>query len=416
MEFLTMPRATIRTIRGLAVLDSRGRPTVRAFVQLADERWYAGTAPAGASTGRYESVELRDGGPRYGGRGVDLAVAIINGEIADLLVGRSACDQARLDARLVDVDGTPNRSRLGANAMVAVSMAVARAGAGATNVPLWKYLANGRPEAKPIPLMNVLNGGLHAAGGLRIQECMIVLHVDASSADRIRCGVEVYTALHRRLTALGASTALGDEGGFVFAGGNVHAALSMLVASIEEAGYQPGTEVSLAIDAAANGFFDGRCYAPDADLRLSSKALTAWWGALLNDFPITVLEDPCSEDDWPGWKHLTTELGDHATIVGDDIFVTNPMLIGRGIADGIANAVLLKPNQIGTVTETLEASEVARKAGYKIVVSHRSGETGDTFITDLAVALGADYLKAGAPARGERTEKYNRLLEIEAGL
>ncbi len=417
MEWSVMRAALeIRAVNALPVLDSRGRPTVRAFVELSNGMKFAATAPAGASTGLFESVERRDGGSRYGGLGVDLAVASIRNEISEALGGRDPREQGAIDETLIQLDGMPDRSSLGANAIVAVSMAVARAGAAVSRQALWQYLAAGQATSQPVPLMNVFNGGAHAAGGLRIQECMLVPHGPATTAERVRCGAEIYAALRTHLVALGVPTGVGDEGGFIYHGTDVRGALDLLVAAIEAAGYRPGTDVSLAIDAAANALYDGRLYAPQTDLQMDSDALTTWWGALLDEYPIVLLEDPCSEEDWPGWHHLTRELGARATIVGDDIFVTHARLIERGITEGIANAVLLKPNQIGTVTETIEAASIARKAGYKIVVSHRSGETCDAFITDLAVALGADYLKAGAPARSERTEKYNRLMEIEAGI
>lgn len=411
-----MSDISISSIRAISVLDSRGRPTVRAFVDLSDGRRFSATAPAGASTGRYESVELRDADKKFDGLGVGRAVEHVEREISAALIGRTPSDQAALDAAMIELDGTDDRSHLGANAIVSVSMALARAGAGVANQPLWRYLAGDRKVSNPIPMMNVLNGGAHAAGGLRIQECMIVPHGAETSSERIRWGAEVYSALRRNLAADGAFTGLGDEGGFIFTKGDIRDAMRLLVKSIESAGYRPGADVALAIDAAANALYADGIYTPDAGVRLNSAQLTDWWGSLLDEFPLVILEDPCSEEDWPGWKHLTDALGKRVTIIGDDIFVTNAKIVQRGIDQGIANALLLKPNQIGTVTETLAAADLARKAGYKLVVSHRSGETSDTFIADLATALGAEYLKTGAPARGERTEKYNRLIEIEAGI
>lgn len=412
---------TIDHIDAWSVLDSRGRPTVRVQVGLSDGATFVATSPAGASKGAHEAQELRDGGARYGGLGVELAVSFVQHELRAALVGEDPRAQAQIDGLMVDLDGTPDRSRLGANAIVALSMAVARAGAHAAELPLWLYLASRAPEPRsirlPIPLMNVLNGGLHASGGLMLQECMIVPHGQPSIAERIRCGAEVYAQLRSILDKAGLSTALGDEGGFVF-DGDPEPALHVLSRAITDAGYRVPEDVSLAIDAAADNLVDpeGR-YTPARGVALDKDGMVAWWVDLCARHPISLLEDPLAEDDWPTWTTLTTDLGtDGMTIVGDDIFVTNAETIAKGAAAGVGNAVLLKVNQVGTVSETIAAARVAREHGYKLVVSHRSGETCDTFIADLAVALGAEYIKAGAPARSERTEKYNRLIEIERAM
>jgi enolase len=403
---------SIASIDALAVLDSRGRPTVRAYVTAGD-RIYVATAPSGVSTGTLESTELRDGQPAYGGLGVNRAVDNVRSTIASALEGRSVLDQSAIDRTLVELDGTPTRSHLGANAIVAVSMAAARAGAATSGVPLWRYLTNGEIGNGPIPAFNVLNGGAHARGGLRLQEFMLVPTGPKTMADRVRCGSEVYSALRVLLAERDYSTGLGDEGGFIFSSGGVNDALDLLVGAILRAGYEPGKDVGLAIDAAATSFYSDGMYEPEPGLSLASSDMIAWWSALLDRFPIVLLEDPLAEDDWNGWHDLTAALGGRSIIVGDDIFVTNARIVERAVREGVGNAVLLKPNQIGTVSETIDAAHAARAGGYKLMVSHRSGETSDSFIADLAVALDAEFLKSGAPARSERTEKYNRLLEIE---
>jgi enolase len=415
---MTVPEAYVSSVHveridALTVLDSRGAPTIRVIVRLSDGSIAAATAPSGASTGKNERAELRDGGKQFHGRGVEHAIANIRTKIAPLLYGTRPYELANVDQAMIDLDGTPDRSHLGANAMVAVSMAVARAAAASQKRPLWRYLSVGRPGT-PIPLFNVINGGAHASGGLRIQECMIVPHGLRSTSDCIRCGAEVYTCLRTRFTERHLSTSVGDEGGFVYSGAGVEEALVLLTKAVEDAGYRPGIDASIAIDAAANGFYNGDgTYSPDAHLRLSSDEFCDWWRSLVQEHPIVLLEDPLAEDDIRGWQRITEDLGDRITIVGDDVFVTDAQRIANAVRVGVGNAALLKPNQIGTVSETIAAWDVANEGGFKTVVSHRSGETCDAFITDLAVALGADFLKAGAPARGERTEKYNRLLEIE---
>lgn len=404
----------IESIDAMEILDSRGSPTLRVFTRLSDGSVGVASAPSGKSTGKRESVELRDGGSAFSGRGVQNAVDNVRGPIATRLIGQRINDPVAIDRALVELDGTTDRSRLGANATVAVSMSVWRALAQWNHEPLWKTLAQNPPNGQPIPLFNVINGGAHAAGGLQLQEFMLVPHGLPTTRDRIRCGAEVYAELRTCFAEAGMSTGVGDEGGFVYTGQRVRDAISLLRAAIERSGYRVGDQVSLAIDAAANGFRnDDGTYSPETGMRLSSEQMCDWWCELVESEPIVVLEDPLHEDDIKGWSLLTRRLGSHITIVGDDIFVTDPSRVRRAVYDGIANAVLLKPNQIGTVSETIEAWREARRGFYKTVVSHRSGETCDAFISDLAVGIGSDYLKAGAPARSERVEKYNRLLEIE---
>ncbi|HTX57454.1 MAG TPA: phosphopyruvate hydratase [Candidatus Acidoferrales bacterium] len=405
---------TIVAVDAMTILDSRGSPTLRAFTRLSDGSLGVASAPSGKSTGKRERLDLRDGGREFAGRGVQNAIDNVRGPISLTLCGQGVSDPVAIDRALVELDGTPDRSYLGANATVAVSMSVWRALAQSNREPLWKTLAQNPPAGLPVPLFNVINGGAHAKGGLQLQEFMLVPHGLPTTRDRIRCGSEVYAELRACFAEAGMSTAVGDEGGFVYTGQRVKDAITMLCAAIERSGYCVGEEVALAIDAAANGFRnqDGT-YSPEVGRRLSSEEMCDWWCELVEDAPVVMLEDPLDEDDVKGWELLTRRLESHVTIVGDDIFVTDPARIRWAVHEGIANAVLLKPNQIGTVSETIQAWQEARRAGYKTVVSHRSGETCDAFISDLAVGIGSDYLKAGALARSERTEKYNRLLEIE---
>lgn len=404
----------IAGVDALAVLDSRGAPTVRVMTRLSDDTCAVATAPSGKSTGRSEKAELRDGGHRFFGLGVDDAVAGVRGPIAERIRGLPVSDPAAIDRALVALDGSVGRTRLGANALVATSMSVWRAAAQSQNEPLWRVLSQSESPGKPIPLFNVVNGGAHASGGLRLQEFMLVPHGFDSTMDRVRCGAEIYATLRTCFAEAGMSTSVGDEGGFVFTSGRVAEAIALLCSAIERSGYKVGTQVSLAIDAAANGFYsrDGT-YSPEPDLSLTSEQMCQWWKELADAAPLVILEDPLAEEDVDGWKLLTELIGKRMVIVGDDIFVTDAERIRFATINGIANAALLKPNQIGTVAETIEAWRAAREGGYRTVVSHRSGETADTFISDLAVGIGSDYIKAGAPARGERVEKYNRLLEIE---
>ncbi|HEY7261634.1 MAG TPA: phosphopyruvate hydratase [Trebonia sp.] len=404
-------------LTALEILDSRGRPTLAVTVTLADGTTARAGVPSGASTGSREAVELRDGDKaRYDGRGVLTAAANVNGEIAGLLRGGSWSSLAKADQAMIALDGTPDKSRLGANATVGVSMALARALAASAGIPLWRWLApRGVTPSLPVPHFNVLNGGVHAPNELDFQEFMIAPLGAPSMAEAVRAGAEVYAALRRELTSRKLSTGLGDEGGFAPEISEPEEALRLLVQAIGDAGYAPGRDgVSIALDPAASEFreADGR-YRVAGDL-LDSGQLTARLAAITDQFPVHLIEDGLGEDDDQGWVALTARLGGRVELVGDDIFCTNPAIITRAIGRGIGNASLIKLNQIGTVTETLEAMRICRDAGYRQFVSHRSGETEDAFIADLAVGTGCGHLKSGAPARGERTAKYNRLLEIAA--
>lgn len=411
---------TVFTVAGLSaleILDSRGRPTLAVTITLADGTTARAGVPSGASTGSREAVELRDGDKsRYEGRGVLTAASNVNIEIAGLLRGRSWASLAEADQAMISLDGTPNKSRLGANATVGVSMALARALAASANVPLWRWIApDGVAPSLPVPHFNVLNGGVHAPNELDFQEFMIAPLGAPSMAEAVRAGAEVYAALRRELTSRKLSTGLGDEGGFAPELSEPEDVLRLIVQAIADAGYTPGRDgVSIALDLAASEFRreDGR-YKVAGDL-LDSGQLIDRLAAITDEFPVHLIEDGLGEDDDEGWIALTARLGEEIELVGDDNFCTNPAIITSAIERGIANASLIKLNQIGTVTETLEAMRICRQAGYRQFVSHRSGETEDTFIADLAVGTGCGHLKSGAPARGERTAKYNRLLEIAA--
>ncbi|MER7967542.1 phosphopyruvate hydratase [Streptomyces sp. NPDC096080] len=409
----------VTVLRAVEILDSRARPTLAVTVGLAGGAVGHASVPSGASTGSREAVELRDQDPtRFLGRGVRGAVGHVNGEIADALRGRDFTDQATFDQTLIDLDGTPGASRLGATALIGVSMAAARAGAARRGRPLWEYLApDDVTPVLPVPYFNIVNGGVHAPNPLDFQEFMIVPFGAPSMAEAVRCGAEVYGFLQRRLTDAGlrSSTALGDEGGFAPCLSQPEDALRMLTGAVEDAGYTPGrTSVALALDAAANTIRqpDGRYLVGGA--KLTTQDLIARYRQIIADFPVCSIEDGLAEDDRTGWLNLTRELGDRVQLAGDDLFVTQPDLIARAAADGIANAAVIKPNQAGTVTQALRAMAVCRTAGYGAVVSHRSGETEDTFIADLAVGSGCGQFKAGAPARGERVAKYNQLIQIAA--
>ncbi len=409
--------ATIVSIHAREILDSRGNPTLEVDVQLGDGACGRAAVPSGASTGTHEAAELRDGNPqRYNGKGVLTAIANVNGEIAKFLIGNDAVDQAGIDQRLCELDGTPNKSRLGANALLGVSLAVARASASSAEQPLYRYLAGDTKPLLPVPMFNVLNGGEHANNSVTFQEFMIAPVGATSFHEALRVGVECYSALKILLQRGSYSTAVGDEGGFAPDLADDLTAVELIVKAIESAGFVPGKEVVMALDPAASEFYSNGKYAYDC-LQLKPSCDT---GELIqlyknwtNKFPIWCIEDGLAEDDWDGWKSLTTALGSHIQLVGDDIFVTNPDIIRRGIAEHVANAALIKPNQIGTLTETLDAIAIAQAAGYGTFVSHRSGETWDDFIADLAVARACGQIKTGAPARGERVVKYNRLLKIE---
>jgi enolase len=407
----------VADLSALEILDSRGRPTLAVSVRLADGTTARAGVPSGASTGSREAVERRDGDPgRYEGKGVLGAVASVNGELADLLRGRQWASLAEADQAMIDLDGTMNKSRLGANATVGTSMALARALATSAGMPLWRWLSpDGVTASLPVPHFNVLNGGVHAPNELDFQEFMIAPVGAPSMAEAVRAGAEVYSALRRELSARQLSTGLGDEGGFAPEIAEPEEVLTLLVQAISDAGYKPGADgISIALDPAASEFRqpDGR-YRVAGQL-LDSTAMIGRLAAIIAHFPVHLIEDGLGEDDDDGWIALTARLGGTTELVGDDIFCTNPAIITRAIACGIGNAALIKLNQIGTVTETLEAMAVCRQAGYRQFVSHRSGETEDHFIADLAVGTGCGHLKTGAPARGERVAKYNRLLEIAA--
>lgn len=408
----------ITSVHALEILDSRGRPTVSVTLSLSDGSAGKAQVPSGASTGDREATELRDGDPdRYGGLGVLKAVGKVEGEIAGALVGTSFDDVEALDATLIDLDGTPTKSRLGANAILGVSMAYARALAAHAGKELVDFLPGipGQERRLPVPCFNVLNGGVHAPNPLDFQEFMISPLGARSMAEAVRAGAEVYAALKKRLSSAGYATGLGDEGGFAPAIAEPEEALDMLVAAIADAGYTPGLEgIAIAMDPASSEF-----RRPDGSYRvngatLSSDDMIDRYEAMVSTYPVWLLEDGLAQDDWDGWKRLTDRLGDRLELVGDDLFCTNPSIIADGIERGVANASLIKLNQIGTVSETLTAMRTCAASGYRQFMSHRSGETPDAFIADLAVATGCGHIKTGAPARGERVAKYNRLLEIEA--
>jgi enolase 1/2/3 len=401
------------------ILDSRGNPTIEVEVQLESGAWGRAAVPSGASTGKREALELRDGdNQRYRGKGVQQAVRNVEENIAPELEGLEATEQVAVDQALLELDGTPNKSTLGANALLGVSLAVARAGADDVGLPLYAYLGGVGARLLPVPLLNVLNGGAHADNGIDFQEFMLVPAGADSFASAIRMGAEIFHALRELLRGKGLSTAVGDEGGFAPALGSNTAALDFFMQAIERAGYRPGEDVFLALDVAASEFAQsgGRYRLGRDSVVRDSDEMVALYESLLDRYPIVSIEDGLGEDDWAGWGALTRRLGSRVQLVGDDIFVTNPAIIHQAIQNGIANAVLVKVNQIGTLTETMEAIELAKRAGYGTVISHRSGETEDTFVADLAVAVNAGQIKTGSVARGERTAKYNQLLRIEEEL
>ncbi|MGI8926850.1 MAG: phosphopyruvate hydratase [Tepidiformaceae bacterium] len=408
----------VDSVEAREVLDSRGNPTVHVTVYLADGHLGTAMVPSGASTGAHEATELRDGDPRrYGGKGVLKAVSAVNKEISAKLRGVPATEQRVIDRVLCELDGTPNKSRLGANAILGVSLAAARAAADSLSLPLFKYLGGPMAHRLPVPMFNILNGGKHAEDSTDFQEFMVMPVGAETCAEAVRMGVEVYHALKAILHDRGISTNIGDEGGFAPSLPSNEDAVAVVVEAIERAGYRPGDDIIIALDPACTELFHNGQYVLRKENRvLSTEEMVAHWTAWLDRYPIKSIEDGLAEDDWDGWIALTALAGDRAQLVGDDLLVTNPERIRRAITAKAANSVLIKPNQIGTLSETLEAIEVARRAGWTTVVSHRSGETEDTFIADLAVATAAGQIKTGAPARGERTAKYNRLLEIEAEL
>ncbi len=409
--------STIETIHARQILDSRGNPTVEAELTLADGARGRAAVPSGASTGEFEATELRDGGDAWLGKGVTAAVGHVNGEIAAAIRGRDATDQAGLDRALIDLDGTPNKSRLGANAILAASLANAQAAAASAGQPLWRHLGGADAHVLPVPMMNVLNGGAHADNAVDFQEFMLVPVGAPSFAEALRVGAEVFHHLKRTLRDRGLGTTVGDEGGFAPDLDSNEAALGVLMEGIEAAGRRPGDDVAIALDPAVSEIFrDGVYDLHHEGRRLSSDELTAYWADLVDRYPIVSLEDGMDEEDWDGWRALTERLGDRVQLVGDDLFVTNTERLKRGIDAGVANSILVKVNQIGTLTETLEAIDMARAAGYTAVMSHRSGETEDVAIADLAVATGCGQIKTGAPSRSDRVAKYNQLLRIEEAL
>jgi enolase len=410
------PMSEIEAVHARQILDSRGNPTVEVDVRLACGAMGRAAVPSGASTGTREALELRDGGRDFGGQGVTQAVANVNGEIADAVRGREI-SQRSLDETLIELDGTPDKSRLGANALLGVSMAAARAAAISVDQPLWRYLGGDEAHVLPVPAMNVLNGGVHADNPIDFQEFMIAPVGAGSFADALRIGAEVYHQLKTTLKQRGLSGGVGDEGGFAPQLDSNEAPLELLITAIEAAGYRPGDEIAICLDPAASEFFaNGRYELAGEGRSLSSEEMGRYWARISSRYPLRFLEDPMAEQDWDGWKQLTDQIGDRVQLVGDDIFVTNPAILCEGIKRGIANSVLIKLNQIGTLTETLDTIALARGAGYQCVISHRSGETEDTFIADLAVATGVGQIKTGAPARSERVAKYNQLLRIEEEL
>ena len=412
-----MDHTRITQIRAREVLDSRGNPTVEAEVVLAGGGFGRAQVPSGASTGKLEALELRDKDQRFGGKGVTRAVDNVTGQIAAEVVGMDALNQEAVDQVMLDLDGTPNKANLGANAILSVSLAVARAAAAQLDVPLYRYLGGPTARLLPVPMLNVLNGGVHAANSVDIQEFMLVPAGAPTFREALRMGVEVYHALKGVLAARGHATNVGDEGGFAPHLAANREALEVLVEAVGKAGYRPGDDVSFAIDAAANELYkDGTYHLEGEGRTLTSAEMVDYLAGLVDDFPLVSVEDGLAEDDWSGWKVLTDRLADRIQLVGDDLFVTNEEILRKGIDAGVANAILIKVNQIGSLSETLHTMELARGAGYRRVVSHRSGETEDSFISHLVVGTNAGQIKTGAPARGERTAKYNQLLRIEERL
>ena len=406
-------------VEGRQIIDSRGNPTVEVEVFLASGAFGRAAVPSGASTGEREAVELRDGDPtRYLGKGVSQAVGHVNGEIANALIGRDPTEQVEIDRILIELDGTENKSRLGANAILGASMAVAKAAAAECGLPLYSYIGGTNAKELPVPMMNVLNGGAHADNNVDIQEFMILPVRTASFAEALRTGVEVFHNLKSVLKQRGYNTAVGDEGGFAPNLQSNEEALEVLLQAIEAAGYRPGEDIYLALDVAASEFYQDGVYKleAEADPDRSANDMIAWYRTLIDKFPILSIEDGLAEDDWEGWAKLTAELADRIQLVGDDIFVTNTKILARGIRENVANSILIKLNQIGTLTETLDAIEMAKRAGYTAVVSHRSGETEDSTLADVAVACNTGQIKTGSLSRTDRTAKYNQLLRIESEL
>ena len=407
--------AIIEAVIAREILDSRGNPTVEVEVGLSDGAVARAAVPSGASTGAFEASELRDGDARYGGKGVLTAIAAVEGEIADVVIGFDATEQRLVDQAMIDLDGTPNKARLGANAILGVSLAVARAAAESSDLPLFRYVGGPNAHLLPVPMLNILNGGAHADTDVDIQEFMIAPIGAATFSEALRTGAEVYHALKSVLKKAGYSTGLGDEGGFAPSLPSNRAALELIAEAVASAGLTLGRDIALALDVAATEFHGPEGYRFEGAQR-SAEWMTAYYESLVSDFPLVSIEDPLDEDDWSGWKHITDVLGARVQLVGDDLFVTNPERLARGIDQGTANALLVKVNQIGTLTETLDAVSLAQRSGYRCMMSHRSGETEDTTIADLAVATNCGQIKTGAPARSERVAKYNQLLRIEEEL
>ncbi len=411
-------RPLIEGVSAREILDSRGNPTVAVSVATSFGAVEEAMVPSGASTGAHEAVELRDGdAKRYGGKGVRKAVAAVNDRIGPILEGLAATAPREIDEKLIDLDGTANKAQLGANALLGVSLAVARSAAASLSQPLFRYLGGPSASTLPVPMMNVINGGKHASGALQFQECMIVPVGAANFAEAVRYGAETFHALGALLHEKGLPTQVGDEGGYAPPLESIDAAMAILVAAIERAGYKPGSDIAIALDPASSEFYqDGKYYARDTAHGLSAAEMVELYRDLCERFPIISIEDGLAEDDWSGWRALTEALGERVQLVGDDIFVTNTAILARGIREGVANSILIKVNQIGTLTETLDAVEMAHKAGYTAVISHRSGETEDTTIADIAVATGAGQIKTGSLSRSDRVAKYNRLMAIEMEL
>ncbi len=408
----------ITAIRGRQILDSRGNPTVEVDVALEDGSFGRAAVPSGASTGAHEAVELRDGDKgRWGGKGVEKAVQSVNGEIADALIGHDAEDQGEIDASMIALDGTENKGRLGANAILGVSLAAAKAAAASAGLPLYRYIGDGTATMLPVPMMNIVNGGVHADNPIDFQEFMIMPVGAPSFSEALRCGAEVFHALKSELHSKGLSTSVGDEGGFAPNIGSAREALDFIIGAVEIAGYRMGSDVLLALDCASTEFYRDGAYAMEGEGRtLSSDEMAAYLSELARDYPIASIEDGMAEDDWSGWKELTDRLGGQVQLVGDDLFVTNVKRLAEGIEKGIANSILVKVNQIGTLTETIAAVRLAQRHDYTAVMSHRSGETEDSTISDLAVGLRTGQIKTGSLARSDRVAKYNQLLRIEEDL
>ncbi|AFR48129.1 MULTISPECIES: phosphopyruvate hydratase [Gordonia] len=407
--------AIIEQVGAREILDSRGNPTVEVEVVLDDGTFTRAAVPSGASTGEHEAVELRDGGERYLGKGVTKAVEGVLGDLAPAVIGIEAEEQRLVDQALLDCDGTPDKSRIGANALLGVSLAVAKGAAESAGLPLFRYIGGPNAHILPVPMMNIINGGEHADNGIDFQEFMIAPVGAPTFKEALRCGAEVYHALKSVLHKQGLNTALGDEGGFAPDLPNTEAAIAIIGEAVGKAGYNFGRDVVIALDAASTEFFSNGVYKLEGK-ELGADEMVSFYEKLITDFPIVSIEDGLAEDDWDGWAKLTESIGDRVQLVGDDLFVTNPERLEEGISKGIANALLVKVNQIGTLTETLDAVALAHNNGYKTMMSHRSGETEDTTIADLAVACSCGQIKTGAPARSERVAKYNQLLRIEEGL